>query len=110
MNTYSSGKQYGNPVGDGSAIMPLQTPAHGVYYLNFHYSPPDLDSRGERWQDTCIMGATGVGKTTLQTTALTFLHRMDYKLFAVDKDGSMRGFIEAVGGRISGWPAASLRV
>lgn len=99
MNTYSSGKQYGNPVGDGSAIMPLQTPAHGVYYLNFHYSPPDLDSRGEKVAGhLCIMGATGVGKTTLQTTALTFLHRMDYKLFAVDKDGSMRGFIEAVGG------------
>ena len=99
MNTYSSGKQYGNPLGDGSAVMPLQTTVHGVYHFNFHYSLPELDSRGEkRAGHTVILGATGAGKTTLQTTLLTFLGRLDNKLFAVDKDGSMRGFIEAVGG------------
>lgn len=98
MNTYSSGKQYGNPLGDGSAVMPLQTTVHGVYHFNFHYSLPELDSRGEkRAGHTVILGATGAGKTTLQTTLLTFLGRLDNKLFAVDKDGSMRGFIEAVG-------------
>lgn len=48
MNTYSSGKQYGNPLGDGSAVMPLQTTVHGVYHFNFHYSLPELDSRGEK--------------------------------------------------------------
>ncbi len=99
MNTYSSGKQYGNPIGDGSAVMPLQSSVHGVYHFNFHYSLPELDARGEkRAGHTVIFGATGVGKTTLQTTLLAFLERFDAKLFAIDKDGSMRGCIEAQGG------------
>lgn len=99
MNTYSSGKQYGNPIGDGSAVLPLQTTAHGVYHFNFHYSIADLDSRGEkRAGHTVILGATGAGKTTLQTTLLCFLERFGCRLFAIDKDGSMRGFIEAQGG------------
>ena len=99
MNTYSSGKQYGNPIADGSAVMPLQTSVHGVYHFNFHYSLPEIDSRGEkRAGHTVILGATGAGKTTLQTTLLSFLERFGCRLFAIDKDGSMRGFIEAQGG------------
>lgn len=99
MNTYSSGKQHGNPIGDGSAVLPLQTTVHGVYHFNFHYSLPDVDSLGQkRAGHTVMLGATGAGKTTLQTTLLAFLERFDSKLFAVDKDGSMRGFIEALGG------------
>ena len=99
MNNYSSGKQYGNPIGDGSAVMPLQTTANGVYHFNFHYSLAEVDSHGEkRAGHTVILGATGAGKTTLQTTLLAFLERFDAKLFAIDKDGSMRGFIEAQGG------------
>lgn len=99
MNTYSSGKQFGNPLADGSAVVPLQTTVHGVYHFNFHYSLPELDSRGEkRAGHTVILGATGAGKTTLQTTLLSFLERYGCRLFAVDKDGSMRGFIEAQGG------------
>lgn len=99
MNTFSSGKQTGNPIGDGLAIMPLQTTVSGVYHFNFHYSMLDMDSRGEkRAGHTCILGATGAGKTTAQTTLLAFVSRYDAKLFAIDKDGSMRGFIEALGG------------
>jgi type IV secretion system protein VirB4 len=99
MNTYSSGKQNGNPIGDGAAVVPLQTTVHGVYHFNFHYSLADMDSRGEkRAGHTVILGATGAGKTTLQTTLLLFLERYGAKIFAIDKDGSMRGFIEAQGG------------
>ena len=99
MNSYSSGKQSGNPIGDGSAVMPLFTSVKSVYHFNFHYSIPEIDARGEKVAGhTCILGATGVGKTTLQTTLLAFLQRFNPKLFAIDKDGSMRGFIEAFGG------------
>lgn len=99
MNTYSSGKHYGNPLGDGSAVLPLQTTVHGVYHFNFHYSLPDSDARGEKLAGhTIVLGATGVGKTTFQTSLLSFLERFGYKLFAIDKDGSMRGFVEAQGG------------
>jgi type IV secretion system protein VirB4 len=99
MNTYSSGKQHGNPLADGSAVLPLQTTVHGVYHFNFHYSLADLDSRGEkRAGHGLLVGATGTGKTTAQTTLLSFLERFGCRLFAVDKDGSMRGFVEAQGG------------
>ncbi|MDM0029125.1 transporter [Variovorax saccharolyticus] len=99
MNTYSSGKQHGNPIGDGSAVMPLRTTVHGVYHLNCHYSIPDRDERGQkRAGHVLILGATGTGKTTAQTVFLAFMERFGAKLFAIDKDGSMRGFIEAHGG------------
>jgi type IV secretion system protein VirB4 len=99
MNTYSSGKQFGNPIGDGSAVVPVHTSVRGIYHLNFHYSLPELDSLGEkRAGHTFICGATGAGKTTLQTSLLTFLERFGTKMFGIDKDGSMRGFIEALGG------------
>jgi type IV secretion system protein VirB4 len=99
MNAYSSGKATGNPIGNGTAVVPIQTAVGGVFHHNFHYSLPDIDSHGEkRAGHTFICGATGAGKTTLQTSLLAFLVRWDCKFFGVDKDGSMRGFIEACGG------------
>jgi type IV secretion system protein VirB4 len=99
MNTYSSGKQYGNPIGDGSAIMPLQTSVNGVYHLNYHWSMPGVDVVGEkRAGHVLLLGATGAGKTTVQTTSLAFMERFDPKFFGIDKDGSMRGYVEASGG------------
>ena len=38
MHNYSFGKEKGNPIGDGTAIMPLKTIADGLYYFNTHYS------------------------------------------------------------------------
>jgi type IV secretion system protein VirB4 len=99
MNTYSSGKQHGNPIGDGNAVIPVQTGANGVYHLNFHYSLPGTDVTGDKIAGHVTMiGATGVGKTTAQTTFISALERFNCKLFGVDKDGSMRGMIEALGG------------
>lgn len=99
MNTYSSGKQHGNPLADGSAVVPLQTVANGVYHFNFHYSMPGQDSVGEKRAGHLVMfGATGSGKTAAQTFLLSYIERFDTNVFAVDKDGSMRGFIEAQGG------------
>ena len=94
MNNYSSGRQFGNALGDGSALLPLQTSANGVYHLNLHYAPPGLKLAAH----TLLLGTSGVGKTATQTFFLSFLERFDYKLFAIDKDCSMRGFVESQGG------------
>ena len=99
MNTFSSGKQFGNPLGDGSAILPLQTRANGIYHFNFHYSLPNQDFQGKLVPGHFLMlGATGVGKTTAQCTMVAFTERFNSKIFAIDKEGSMRGLIEALGG------------
>jgi len=99
MNNYSSGKRKGNPIGDGSAVMPLKSASDGVYHFNFHYTLPEADALGEKVAGhTVIHGATGTGKTTLQSVLVSFLDRWQFKLFGIDKDGSMRGMIEALGG------------
>ena len=38
MQTYSRGKPTGNPLGDGTAVMPLETKSKTLYDFNFHYS------------------------------------------------------------------------
>jgi type IV secretion system protein VirB4 len=99
MHNYSIGKQYGNPIGDGTAVIPLQTKSKSVYHFNFHHSKPDEDSHGEKIAGhTLILGATGTGKTTLQLTLLGFLERFNPKIFAMDKDRGMEIFIRALGG------------
>ncbi len=99
MNTFSSGKQSGNPIGDGRAIIPLATESNGVYHFNFHYTTPDVDSVGDKVPGhTLLLGATGVGKTTAQSVLVSFMERYKPKIFGIDKDGSMRGMIEAMGG------------
>jgi len=99
MNTYSSGKQHGNPIGDGSAVIPLATEHNGVYHFNFHFTMPDKDTLGQKVAGhTLVLGATGAGKTTFQSTLVAFLERFKAKIFGIDKDGSMRGMIESLGG------------
>lgn len=99
MNTYSSGKQHGNPIGDGQAIIPLVTESNGVYHFNFHYTTPDVDTVGDKVPGhTLILGASGTGKTTAQSVIISFMERYKPKLFGIDKDGSMRGMVKALGG------------
>ncbi len=99
MHTYSAGKARGNPLGDGTAVMPLQTVAKSLFSFNFHASRLDEDSVGEKLAGhTLILGSTGTGKTTLQLALLAFLERFDPKIFALDLDRSMQIFIEELGG------------
>lgn len=96
LNTYSVGKAKGNPIGDGTAVLPVENMARGAYSFNFHYSRPDVDERGQKLAaHLLLLGATGVGKTTMQTTKISMLDRWGFNLFALDKDGSMKGCIEA---------------
>ncbi|MGF6766187.1 type IV secretion system protein VirB4 [Paraburkholderia sp. GAS33] len=99
MHNYSAGKAKGNPLGDGSAVMPLQTVSKGLYNFNFHASRLDEDSTGEKIAGhSMFLGATGTGKTTLQLALMGFLERFDPKIFAVDLDRGMQIFIESSGG------------
>jgi len=96
---YSTGKATGNPLGDGSAIIPFQTTSGRVYHGNYHASRDAQASVNERVAGhTELKGTTGVGKTTLQLTMLAFLLRFYPKIFALDKGRGMEPFIRAIGG------------
>ncbi|TAM00360.1 MAG: transporter [Paraburkholderia sp.] len=98
MHTYAAGKARGNPLGDGSALMPVQTVAKSLFSLNCHASRLDEDSVGEKIAGhTLILGSTGTGKTTLETMLLSFLERFDPKIFALDLDQGLRIFLEEIG-------------
>lgn len=99
MHNYSRGKAKGNPLGDGSAIMPLETVSKTLYDFNFHFTNENEDNIGEMIAGhTLILGATGTGKTTLQSALLAFLQRFNPAMFALDKDRSMDIFIRALDG------------
>ena len=99
MHNYSRGKAQGNPIGDGSAIMPLQTRSKTLYDFNFHFTNPQEDSTGDSIAGhTLILGATGTGKTTLQTALLAFTQRFNPAMFILDKDRGMDIFIRALDG------------
>ncbi|MFL9876650.1 VirB4 family type IV secretion/conjugal transfer ATPase [Paraburkholderia megapolitana] len=99
LHNYSAGKARGNPLGDGSAVMPLQTVSKGLYSFNFHVSKADENNTGEKLAGhSLILGDTGEGKTTTQLSLVGFLERFDPKIFALDMDRSMQIFIEELGG------------
>jgi len=99
MHNYSHGKSQGNPIGDGSAVMPLQTISNTIYDFNFHFSNPKEDNIGDKIAGhTLILGATGTGKTTLETALLAFTDRFNPHLFVLDLDEGMKIFIKAIGG------------
>ena len=100
MYNFEHGKSRGNALGDGSAVMPLQTVARTLYDFNFHYSKPDeVVPKGEYPAGhSLFLGVTGSGKTTLQTALLSFAERFAPYLFAMDLDRGMEIFIRAIGG------------
>lgn len=99
IHNYSSGKKSGNPLGDGSAVMPLQTVSKTIFDFNFHFTNPGEDNIGDKIAGhTLILGATGTGKTTLQTALMTFATRFKPHLFVLDLDRGMEIFIRAIGG------------
>lgn len=99
MHNYSRGKATGNPIGDGTAIIPLQTRSKTLYDFNFHFTNPLEDTLGDQIAGhTLILGATGTGKTTLQTALLAFTQRFNPAMFVLDKDRGMDIFIRALDG------------
>lgn len=99
LHNYSFGKKEGNPIGDGSAIMPLKTKADGLYYFNTHYSDFNKNVKGQLIAGHALfLGATGTGKTTLEGTACAFLQRFDPQMFVIDYNRSTELFVRAYGG------------
>lgn len=99
LHNYSLGKKSGNPIGDGSALMPLRTKAGGLHYFNGHHSNPNENVLGEKIAGhVLLLGATGTGKTTTQCTISLFGQRFNGLMFVLDYQRSMELFILASGG------------
>lgn len=70
LHNFPEGKRNCNPWGEALAL--LRTPSNQPYYFNFHFTPENKDSYGERaLGHTIIIGSTGSGKTVLMNTLLT---------------------------------------
>ncbi|MCV2502628.1 MAG: conjugal transfer protein [Neisseriaceae bacterium] len=97
---YATGKEWHNPLGDGSAVMPLLTDSKTLYFFNFHYT-----NLHEQTQDkpvvghTLILGKSETGKTTLNNALLSFLMRFTPYMFVLDLDQGMEIFLRVIGGQ-----------
>ncbi len=100
MHTHSHGKATGNPIGDGSAIMPLLTKSNTIYDFNWHFSNSKEDNTGDKLAGhTLLLGTTGVGKTTTETALLTMTNRFNPSMFVLDLEYGMQIFMQAIGGQ-----------
>lgn len=95
----SEGKQYGNPLGDGTAIMPLKSDSDSIYWFNSHFSPPNEDNIGQALSGhTMFLGTTGAGKTTLESALAAFMQRFDPYMFVIDYKKSASLPLKCFGG------------
>ncbi|MGD1336086.1 conjugal transfer protein TraE [Vibrio harveyi] len=98
LHNYSQGKAHGNPLGDGTAVIPLKTISDTLYYFNCHASPAYQNVRGQKYAGhTMILGASGAGKTTLEGTIVAFLTRFNPQMFAIDYNRSTELFMRVYG-------------
>lgn len=92
------GKATGNPIGDGSALMPMRTVNGGLYCKNLHDSPHGKNSIGERLPAHALyMAQTSAGKTTAEAIDLVFLSRFNPQLFAIDYNHAMENMLRSLG-------------
>lgn len=101
LHAFPSGKKEGNPLGDGSAVMPLSSDDGGVYFYNLHDTPVGRDSRGlDEPGHLLTLGMTGAGKTTLEAAIICYLSRFDPAIFGIDYNESMHNtFRGPLGGK-----------
>lgn len=98
-HNYSSGKEKGNPPGDGTALMPMKTTANGLYHYNTHYSELHRNVTGKPISGHGLfLGTTGAGKTTLQSALATFMRRWNPMMFTIDYNRSAELPMRAFGG------------
>ncbi|WP_456017534.1 VirB4 family type IV secretion system protein [Pseudomonas fluorescens] len=93
-----SGKAKGNPVGDGSGLIPMLTPNKALYVLNPHDSPPGQNNLGEMLPGhMSLTGQSGVGKTVVAASVLTFFSRFDPLVFSIDYNESLKHILMGLG-------------
>ncbi|PUA41538.1 conjugal transfer protein [Pseudomonas protegens] len=93
-----SGKAKGNPVGDGTALMPMSTLQDGLFLLNAHDSPPGQNNLGEKMPGhIAVTGMTGAGKTTVEAALLVFFSRWNPMFFGIDYNHSLENLLRALG-------------
>ena len=98
LHNYSRGKPEGNPIGDGSALMPLKTMSDTLFHLNLHPSENGQNSVGKKYAGhTLVLGTTGAGKTTLLGSIAAFATRFDPQIFTIDYNRSTELFMRAYG-------------
>lgn len=94
------GKAKGNPLGDGSAVMPMRTPNGGMHQLNLHNSPEGKNSVGKMLPGHSALHAmTGAGKTTLEAMIMFFLSRFNPLIFSIDYNNAMENMLRALGAK-----------
>jgi type IV secretion system protein VirB4 len=92
-----TGKAKGNPVGDGTGLIPMRTVNDALFVLNAHDSAPGQNNLGELLPGhVAITGQTGVGKTTLEAILLTFFSRWDPLIFCIDYNQSLKNVLGAL--------------
>lgn len=92
-----TGKAKGNPIGDGTGLIPMRTVNDALFILNAHDSAPGQNNLGELLPGhMAITGATGVGKTTLEATILGFFSRWDPLVFCIDYNESLKNMLGAL--------------
>ncbi|MNM38138.1 Type IV secretion system protein virB4 [compost metagenome] len=90
------GKAKGNPIGNGTALMPARTASDGMFFLNAHDSPTGQNNVGEKLPGhMCFTGMTGAGKTTVEAMTLVFFSRFNPMLFAIDYNRSLENLLRA---------------
>lgn len=92
-----TGKARGNPVGDGTALIPMRTDKQSLFLLNAHDSPPGQNNIGELLPGhMAITGQTGAGKTTIEAALLAFFSRWQPMLFCIDYNQSLKNLLMAL--------------
>ncbi|WP_440057916.1 VirB4 family type IV secretion system protein [Pseudomonas fragariae (ex Marin et al. 2024)] len=98
MHTSPTGKANGNPIGDGTGLVPMRTVTDGLFILNMHDSAPGQNNLGELLPGhMAVTGATGVGKTTVEGVIVTFLARFGPMVFCIDYNESFKNLLETLG-------------
>jgi type IV secretion system protein VirB4 len=97
MHVAPTGKATGNPIGDGTALMPMRTDKGGLYYLNAHDSPLGQNNTGEMFPGhMAFTGQTGTGKTTAVGKVVTFASRFGTGWFGIDYNQSLKNLLMAL--------------